>query len=150
MTAREDQPQPVVRDPAVVNAWFPRERQDRDLLQLGRARRGAAEPIERPVACRRGQPRTRIAGDAVARPAFQRPRDGILRTLLRDVPIAGQADQGRDDAAPLLTERPGDRGLDGLGYISQIGLTSTVPTRAPGILAAISMASSRSLQSTTK
>ena len=42
----------------------------------------------------------------------------------------------------------GDGGLDLGGHISQIGLTSTLPTRAPGIFAATSMASSRSLQST--
>ena len=71
------------------------------------------------------------------------------RALLGQVPVAGQANQGRDDPAPLLVEGVGDGGLDSL-YISQIGLTSMDPSRAPGILAATSMASSRSLQSTTK
>ena len=80
--------------------------------------------------------------------ALERQCEGFLRALLGDVPVARHPDQGHDDAAPLLTEGDGDRGLD-RAHISQIGLTSIEPDRAPGIFAATSIASSRSLQSTT-
>src|SRR5205823_8843417 len=65
------------------------------------------------------------------------------------VPVAGDPDEGGDDPPPLIPERLGDGGLDDR-YISQIGLTSMLPGRAPGSLAATSRASSRSLQSTRK
>ena len=60
--------------------------------------------------------------------------EGVLRALLGEVPVAGDPDQGRDDPAPLLAERarrprPRRRAV----YISQIGLTSIEPCRAPGI-----------------
>ena len=70
-----------------------------------------------------------LRGHAVARPALERPREGVLRALLGEVPVAGDPDEGRDDPAPLLAERTGDRGLDGGrgGHISQIGRTSIEP-----------------------
>ena len=80
----------------------------------------------------------------------QRGREGILRTLLGEVPVAGEPHEGRDDPAPLGVERLGYCGLDIGRHISQIGLTSIEPSFAPGICAATSMASSRSLQSTRK
>ena len=89
----------------------------------------------------------RVARDSVARPALERARERVLRALLGEIPVAGHPDQGGDDSTPLLAEDPGDRGFD-RRYISQIGLTSIVPCRAPGIIAAISIASSRFLQST--
>ena len=76
-------------------------------------------------------------------------REGILRALLGQVPVAGEADQGRDDPAPFGLEGIGDRGLDLGRHSSQIGLTSMLPVRAPGIFDATSIASSRSWQSTT-
>ena len=102
----------------------------------------------RAVARRRREPRAGVARDAVAGPAFERPGEGVLRALLGEVPVAGDPDERRDDATPLLAERIGDRGLDVRRYISQIGLTSMEPSRAPGIFDATSIASSRSLQST--
>ncbi len=109
---------------------------------------GAPHPVDGTVARHRRQPGAGAARDAVARPALQRRREGILRALLGQVPVAGQSDQGRHDLAPFGLERLRDGGLDPGGHISQIGLTSILPTRAPGIFAATSMASSRSLQST--
>jgi len=75
-------------------------------------------------------------------------REGVLRAFLGNVPVAGHPDQGCDDPTPLVTEGARDRGGDVGGYISQIGLTSIVPMRAPGIFEATPIASSRSLQST--
>ena len=75
-------------------------------------------------------------------------REGVLRALLGEVPVAGRADERGDDLAPVVDERPCDRGLDiGARYISQIGLTSIEPFAALGILLAMSMASSRSFAS---
>ncbi len=118
--------------------------------RLGRAQPGAPRPVDGAVAGHRREPGAGAARDAVAGPALQRGGEGILRALLGQVPVAGQADQGRDDPAPLGVERLGNGGLDVGRHISQIGLTSTDPSRAPGIRAATSMASSRSLQSTRK
>src|SRR6266536_5604351 len=55
-----------------------------------------------------GQPRSGPAGNAVARPALERLRKGVLRAFLGKVPVAGQPDEGRDDLPPLLAERLGD------------------------------------------
>src|SRR5215203_951793 len=85
--------------------------------------------------------------DAVTRPGLQRPREGVLGALLGQVPVAGRPDQGRDDAAPLLSERIGDRLLHLRPHASQIGLTSITPNSATGCLEATSMASSRSAHS---
>ena len=148
VTAGEDQPQPLIPDTTVVTRRLVCRRQHRDLLQLGGPGRSAAQLVERTVTRRRGEPRAGVAGNAVAGPGLQRPRDGVLRALLGEVPVTRGRDEGRDDPAPFLAKRTGDRGLDRGGYSSQIGLTSIVPTRAPGIFPAISMASSRSLQST--
>ena len=109
-----------------------------------------SQTIERTIARGRREPRAGVARDAVARPALERPREGILRALLGEVPVAGHPDEGRDDASPFIAKGTADRSFDGCGYISQIGLTSIVPCWAPGIFDAISIASSKSLQSTRK
>ena len=106
--------------------------------------------VDGPVARHRREPRAGAARDAVTGPALQRGREGILRALLGEVPVAGQPDQGGDDPAPLGVERLGHCGLDIGRHISQIGLTSTEPSLAPGMREATSMASSRSLQSMRK
>ena len=82
------------------------------------------------------------------RPPFERPGERVLRALLGEIPVAGEPDQRGDDPSPLVAERVGDGRLDVGGYISQIGRTSIEPCRAPGIFDAISIASSRSAQST--
>ena len=104
------------------------------------------------MAGHRREPGSGAARDAIAGPALQRGGEGILRALLGQVPVAGEADQGGHDASPLSVEGVGHGGLDlGTGrHISQIGLTSTEPVLAPGISAATSIASSRSLQSIRK
>ena len=63
---------------------------------------------------------------------LERQREGVLRALLGEVPVAGDPDQRRDDAAPLVAERDGDRGLDVGAHISQIGRTSIEPSARPG------------------
>ncbi|MDQ1478741.1 MAG: hypothetical protein QOE62_3970, partial [Actinomycetota bacterium] len=134
-----------------ADGWFGRG-EHRHLLELRGAGLGPPEPVERTIARGRGEPGPRAARDAVARPTFQSSRECVLRALLREVPVAGHSDEGRDDATPIRAKGGDECSLDlaGPGYISQIGLTSIVPVCAPGIFAAISIASSRSLASTTK
>jgi hypothetical protein len=45
-----------------------------------------------------------MAGDPVARPALGGDRERLLRGLLGEVEVAEEADQGGEDAAPLLAE----------------------------------------------
>src|SRR2546426_7114752 len=149
MTAGEDQAQPVVGDTAVVAAQVAWGLGRGRLLLLGRPGPGPAQLVEHPVAGRGGEPGAGIARDAVVTPTLQRPGEGVLGALLGQIPVPGQPDERGYDASPLGPEGAGDGRLRVCGYISQIGLTSIVPTLAPGILDATSMASSRSLQSTT-
>ena len=102
------------------------------------------------MAGHRGQPGAGTARDAVAGPPFGGLREGILRALLGQVPVTGEANEGGDDLAPLLVERLGNGDLDVGAYISQIGLTSMEPVLAPGSCDAASIASSRSAHSTRK
>src|SRR5664280_3133601 len=124
-------------------------RHRRHLPELLLTFRGPTEPIDRSVGCRCRQPAARILWDAVSPPANNCQRERVLGALLGDIPVTGPPDQGRDDATPLLAKHLRDRGLNVGRHISQIGLTSIDPWRAPGIFDATSMASSRSLHSTT-
>ena len=81
-----------------------------------------------------------LVGHAVARPALGGDREGLLRGFLGEVEVAEEADQGSEDAAPLLAEDLlEDR------YHSTSGRTSIAPPMlAAGIRAASSIAASRS------
>ena len=82
-----------------------------------------------------------LAGVAVARPALGGDRERLLRGFLGEVEVAEEADQGGEDAAPLVAEDL----LEGVRYHSTIGRTSIAPPRrAAGIRAASSIAASRS------
>src|SRR4051794_21594562 len=151
MTAGEDQPETVVLHGAVVvvavvaiavirHLAGPQRRSLAELAGLGRP---AAQAVQGAVAGRGGEPRAGAARDAIARPALQRRGEGVLRTLLGEVPVTGHPDQGRDHAPPFLLERLGERALDARGHSSQSGLTSIVPYLAAGCLDATSIASSR-------
>jgi hypothetical protein len=76
-----------------------------ELARLDRERAIAVDPVDRPVARGRDQPRARVARGAVARPALGRDRERLLRGFLGEVEIAEEADQRGQDAAPLLAER---------------------------------------------
>jgi len=149
VAAGEQQPQPIVADAALLTEWLLRlgegHRNPLVLLALGRA---PPQAIDGPVPSDGRDPGTRILRNSVTPPPFEGRAEGVLRALLGKVPVVGEADQGRDDPSPFGPEGLGDRRFDAVGYISQIGLTSIVPARAPGTLDAISIASSRSLQST--
>jgi hypothetical protein len=157
VAAREHETQTIVCDPAVVAVNVPAV-----LLIVGAYHlelpllRGTglcpSQAVERAIAGRRREPCTGVARKAVTSPRHQRLCERVLRALLGELPIAGEPDHRRDDPAPLGGEGDADRRIDlgrgRSGHISQIGRTSIVPVFAPGILAAISIASSRSAQST--
>jgi hypothetical protein len=42
-------------------------------------------------------------------PAFYRAREGFLRAFLGEIPVAGEADEARDNAPPLVVEDCRDR-----------------------------------------
>ena len=106
----------------------------------------AAETVDRAIAPGGDEPRPRVVGRAVARPALGGDRERLLRGLLGDVEVAEEADERREDTAPLVAE-----GLLEDRYHSLIGRTSTAPPRrAAGTRAASSIAASRSSASSTK
>ena len=154
VAAREHQPQPVVGARSLVaRPPAPRRRpgchRTAASWSFDAPSCGAGDPVDGAVAGHRGEPGAGAARDAVAGPALQRRGEGILRALLGEIPVPGEPDQGGDDPAPFLLERIGDGGL--------APRASHLPDRphfdaadaGPGIFAATSMASSRSLQSTT-
>ena len=87
-----------------------------------------------------------LDGVAVARPPFGGDREGLLRGFLGEVEVAEEADQGSEDASPLVAEDlVEDR------YHSASGRTSTAPPMlAAGMREASSMAASRSSASKNK
>jgi hypothetical protein len=64
----------------------------------------APDPVDRPVAGRRHEPRPRAGGHAVARPALGGDREGLLRGLLGEVEVAEEADERGEDAAAVVAE----------------------------------------------
>ena len=64
----------------------------------------AADAVRGPVPGRRHQPGARVAGDAVAWPSLGGDGERLLRGFLGEVEVAEEADQGGQDAAPLLAE----------------------------------------------
>jgi hypothetical protein len=89
------------------------------------------------------QPGPRVGGLAVTRPAFSGDRERLLSGLLGEIEIAEKADQGGQDAGPLLAENALDQGAYPI-----TGRTSTAsPSRRAGIRPAMERAVSRSLTS---
>src|SRR5262249_10638004 len=107
-------------------------------LRLRGQRAVAAQAVDCAVARRRRQPCAGVRGDAVAWPALGCDRERLLGGFLGEVEVAEEADQRRDDAAPLVAE-------DLFDQRSTTGRTSTSPPRrAAGIFEAKSSAASMS------
>lgn len=86
---------------------------------------------------------------AVAGPALGRDRERLLGGLLGEIEIAEEADQGRQDSAPLAPEDVLDQNESSTGMFTS-GRTSTAPpSRMAGICFTNSRASSRSVASMT-
>jgi hypothetical protein len=67
---------------------------------------GAVSPdsIDRPVAGGGQQPRSRVCGRAITRPPLGGDRECLLGGFLGEVEVAEEADQCREDPAPLVAE----------------------------------------------
>ena len=139
MATGEDQLEPLVREGGGVHV-------DLGCLghleqaRLGGQRAIAADAVDRPVPCSGDQPDTGVGRRAVARPPLGGDREGLLRGFLGEVEVAEEADQGSEDASPLVAEDlVEDR------YHSASGRTSIAPPmRAAGMREASSIAASRS------
>ena len=85
----------------------------------------------------------------VTGPPLGRDRKGLLCGFLREIDVTEEADQGRQDAAPLAPENLLDQKPSSIG-ISTNGRTSTAPpSRTAGIRWTNSNASSRLAASST-
>jgi hypothetical protein len=62
------------------------------------------DTVDGPVAGRCHEPRAGVVRRSVARPALGGDREGLLRGFLGELEVAEEADQGSEDAAPLLAE----------------------------------------------
>ncbi len=98
---------------------------DRGALGQLRTPRRTPQTVDRAVPRDRRQPRARLVWHPVTGPAGERLREGLLGALLRQIPVAGAADQRRDDPAPLLAKRGLDGGFGGAALMALMnGLTS--------------------------
>jgi hypothetical protein len=111
VTAGEHQSQALVRH-ARCHGLLPRllrgRRRRRRQLELRRPcalHPLAPEPVDRTVARHRHDPRERVVRHAVARPALDRGREGVLDGVLGQVPVADRADERRDRPAEVLAEQ---------------------------------------------
>ena len=71
---------------------------------LGGERAVTPDAVDRAVAGRRHQPRPRVRRRPLPRPALRGGREGLLRGFLGEVEVAEEADQGGEDASPLVAE----------------------------------------------
>ena len=113
-----------------------------ELQQSGLRREGPVAPdaVDRPVPRSRHEPRAWIVGHAFPGPALGGDRERLLGGFLGEVEVAEEADQGGEDAAPLVAE-----GLLEDRYDSLSGRISIPPPRrAAGIRDASSIAASTS------
>src|SRR5205823_8691255 len=120
------------------------------LLTLALARPPSPEPIDGSVARGRRDPRSGVVGDPVARPALQRRDERFLNGLFGQVEVTGHADQRRHRPPGLASEEAFDEVRGQCSGCSTIGRISIEPKLAPGILAAASIAWSRSSHSIRK
>src|SRR2546425_2941639 len=144
MAAGEDQPQPIVLDALLVPGGGVA---GVGIQSAGELRQRCVEPgapahaVDGLEAAGRDEPRPRVGGYAVTRPALHGSREGVLQRLLGHVEVAQQADQRREDAArvgavdcvhqlthPRLVGRVLAHGYCWLN--TMIGRTSTLPRRS--------------------
>ena len=150
MAAGEDEPEPVVREGVfflVVALGLQGGELGDGLALLGHPA-VPAEPVDGSVPGGHREPGAGIGRQPVAGPALQRDDERLLDGLLGEVEVAGEPDERRDRPSAFFAEQAVDdtlRRIDAYSN-SMTGRTSMDPPFAAGILAAHSMASSRSLQ----
>ena len=106
MAAREQQLEPLVRERRRRPSCPPPASGTLEQPGLRGERAIAPDPVDRAVAGGGHEPGARVLRRAVARPALGRDRERLLRGFLGEVEVAEEADQGREDAAPLVAEDP--------------------------------------------
>lgn len=151
MAAGEDQLEPLVGHHhrlLVLSALRRQLLQAGEQLRLARQGLLPSDPVDRAVAGRRDDPRTRVRRHAVARPSLDRGREGILHSVLGEVEVAEDAGEDGDRTRTLVPVGTGDLLYEAPPEWSTIGRISIVPPRAAGIRAAHSIASSRLSAST--
>src|SRR6185312_1054566 len=142
MAASKDETQPVVAERLIVRILGHRRNvrlgaRYLALENIGAKDSIAADAIDRFVAARPDQPRARIGRHACRRPLLDGGREGLLPRLFGQIEIAEQADQCCKNTTRLPAE-------DLLNYpIGHTGRTSILPFLAPGMRAAMAIASSR-------
>ncbi len=104
MTAREDEPQPVIFEVLVktlrhIGAFAIQA--IRDLGLGGIQPDSPPQPVHRLEAPCRDQPRAGILRDAIARPLFDRSAESLVQCLLGEVEIMEQSDERGQNAARL-------------------------------------------------
>ena len=118
MTAREDQPEPVVdvlRHAGLrVDVGVSRRRgvEARENFELLAADALAAQPVDRAVARRREDPRRRLRRKAVARPALERGDERVLDRIFGQREVAEGARERCDRATGVVAEAARDASLD--------------------------------------
>ena len=103
MAAREDELEPLVGDRRLVHVVLHGFRHV-EQAGLRRERAIAADAVDRTVARGGHEPRARVGGRPVARPALGGDRERLLGGFLGEVEVAEEADQAGEDAAPLVAE----------------------------------------------
>jgi len=103
MAAGEEELEPLVWDRRLLHLLL------RDLRWLEQPRllsedAPAANPVNRAVPRGHEEPGARVLWRPVSRPALRCRRERLLGGLLGQVEVAEEADERRDDAAPLLPE----------------------------------------------
>ena len=102
MAAREDQPQPIVRDIGFVVRLLRRDGRARRIrLEQLVETRPAAEPIDGLVSGRLDDPRPRKLGNPLRSPLAERSGKCLLCGVFREIKVTQDADERRDDAPPV-------------------------------------------------
>ena len=120
MAAGEDQPQPVIGDPAVIARLADIDLASPWLVDLvGNEQRQfrpqgpiPAKAVEGPVPGRCRQPRRWVTRHALLGPGIERGHVGVLHAFLGHVQITGDPGGRREDESPLAPVCLGDGGAD--------------------------------------
>ena len=117
VTAREDEAEAVVLHVAHRLGRLGALVEERGLGVAVIAGCLAAQPVDRAVAGRRGDPAAGVRRQPGDRPPLARDDERLLDHLFGDVDVAEETDQGGDDPAGFLTEDPFEvGGADGVGH----------------------------------
>jgi hypothetical protein len=103
MAAREHELQPLVGNRRLVHDVL-RCLRYLEQARLRRKRAIAPDAVDRTIPRGGDEPRARVGRCPVTRPALGGDRERFLRGFLGEVEVAEEADQGSEDASPLVAE----------------------------------------------